>query len=86
MKHFFHFDSFFFCLFVFLGEGGGGGGGGDAIITKRDRKGKNTKIFHFSSYQKKYTLNLLYIEPSNDLQTHFIASLIAFLLFVSTVT
>ena len=81
MKHFFHFDSF--CLFVCFF---GGGGGGDAIITKRDRKGKNTKIFHFSSYQKKYTLNLLYIEPSNDLQTHFIASLIAFLLFVSTVT
>ena len=83
MKHFFHFDSFFFVCFL---GGGGGGGGGDAIITKRDRKGKNTKIFHFSSYQKKYTLNLLYIEPSNDLQTHFIASLIAFLLFVSTVT
>ena len=81
MKHFFHFDSFFLFVCFF-----GGGGGGDAIITKRDRKGKNTKIFHFSSYQKKYTLNLLYIEPSNDLQTHFIASLIAFLLFVSTVT
>ena len=79
MKHFFHFDSFFLFVCFFLG-------GGDAIITKRDRKGKNTKIFHFSSYQKKYTLNLLYIEPSNDLQTHFIASLITFLLFVSTAT